>query len=149
MQILTTMLKWVLGFRVWGLIRIILFFPISLLFVAYFRQRKARKLYRVTEEYNPQTHVIMASKKDILKKIRILITQKFENPVEAFNFFDKNGDGFLTRAELKELVKQAEVSRFLSGIVASKMLDGLDEDKNEKFNWREFKKAVNKLIVEA
>ena len=90
----------------------------------------------------------MASKKEILKKIRILITRKFENPEEAFGFFDKNGDQYLEKDELKDLIKQAKVNRFISGIVANKMLDGLDEDENRKFDWKEFRKAVNELIEE-
>lgn len=91
----------------------------------------------------------MASKKDILKKIRILITQSFDTPKEAFEFFDKNSDGYLTKKELKRLVKSAKVSRLLSGIVADSMLKGLDADKNKKFDWREFKAAATKLMDES
>lgn len=90
----------------------------------------------------------MASKKEILGKIRILITQKFKDPQEAFNFFDKNGDGYLSRKELKKLVKESKVSGFLSGMVASKMIEGLDKNKDKKFNWQEFKKAADNLISE-
>lgn len=90
----------------------------------------------------------MASKKEILNKIRILITQEFEKPEDAFNFFDKNSDGYLEKKELKSLVRKAEVNKFISGIVAGKMLDGLDEDKNEKFDWKEFKSAVSSLVVD-
>ena len=90
----------------------------------------------------------MASKKEILNKIRILITQKFETPEEAFNFFDKNKDGYLSKKELKKLVKDARVSKLISGMVASKMLKGLDKDKNKKFDWTEFKAAVDSLVKE-
>lgn len=90
----------------------------------------------------------MATKKEILKKIRILITQKFETPLEAFEFFDKNNDGFLTKKELKKLVKKAKVGGLISGVVAGKMIQGLDADKNKKFDWQEFKQAVDKLIKE-
>ncbi len=90
----------------------------------------------------------MASKKEILSKIRILITQNFENPEEAFHFFDKNSDGYLTAKELKKLVKSAKVSSLISGVVASKMIQGLDKDKNKKFDWNEFKKAADDLIKE-
>lgn len=91
----------------------------------------------------------MASKKEILKKIRILITQSFETPQEAFDFFDKNGDGYLTKKELKKLVKSAKVNSLLSGVVADTMLKGLDEDKNKKFDWQEFKAAASQLIADA
>lgn len=90
----------------------------------------------------------MASKKGILKKIRILITQGFETPEAAFSFFDKDQDGFLSKKELKKLVKKAKISRLISGLVAGKMIEGLDADKNKKFDWKEFKAAVADLISE-
>ena len=90
----------------------------------------------------------MASKKEILNKIKILITQSFDTPEEAFKYFDKNEDGYLSKKELKKLVKSAKVGRLISGIVASKMLSGLDKDKNKKFDWTEFKAAVDSLIAE-
>jgi len=91
----------------------------------------------------------MASKKEILSKIRILITQKFETPEEAFKFFDKNQDGFLTKKELKKLVKTARVGKLISGLVADKMIKGLDQDKNKKFDWQEFKAAVDSLVKDS
>ena len=91
----------------------------------------------------------MASKKEILKKIRILITQKFSTPKEAFEFFDKDGDGYLKKKELVKLINAAKVNSWISGMVANQMIAGLDADKNKKFDWREFKKAVDKLIKDA
>ena len=88
----------------------------------------------------------MASKKQILNKLRILITRKFDDPEKAFEFFDKNSDGKLSSAELKKLIAGAEVNRFLSGIVANKLLDELDVDQDRRFDWQEFRKAVRKLI---
>jgi len=90
----------------------------------------------------------MASKKEIFQKVRILITQEFNSPEEAFKFFDKNQDGFLEKKELKKLIKKAKVNRFITGIVAKKMIEGLDKDKDKKFNWQEFKIAVDHLITE-
>jgi len=90
----------------------------------------------------------MPSKKEIFSKLRILITQKFDSPQKAFEFFDKNQDGFLTAKELKKLVKNAKVSSLISGMVAKKMIEGLDKDKNKKFDWQEFKKAADDLIKE-
>lgn len=90
----------------------------------------------------------MASKKEILGKIRILITQKFNDPQEAFNFFDKNGDGYLNKAELVALVKSAKVNGFLSKVVAKTIMVGLDKDTNKKLNWKEFSKAVKVLLSE-
>ena len=88
----------------------------------------------------------MASKKEILGKIRILITQSFNNPEDAFNFFDKNGDGYLEYKEVKKLVKKAKVSGYLSSIVANKIIRGLDKDVNKKLNWKEFSKATKELL---
>jgi len=88
----------------------------------------------------------MASKREILNKIRILITQNYSTPEEAFKFFDHNQDGYLSKSELKKLVRKAKVGRMISGIVASKMIEGLDADENKKFDWSEFKKAVDDLV---
>jgi Ca2+-binding EF-hand superfamily protein len=90
----------------------------------------------------------MASKKQILAKLRILITQKFKTSEEAFHFFDKDKDGNLSGEELKKLISEADVSSFLSGIVANRLISELDEDKDKKFNWQEFRKAVKKLMKE-
>jgi len=88
----------------------------------------------------------MASKKEILQKIKILITQSFNSPEEAFHFFDKNSDGYLKKKELVALIKGAKVNRLISSVVAGKMLEGLDKDKNKKFDWKEFKNAVDSLV---
>ena len=90
----------------------------------------------------------MASKKKLFKKLRILITQEFDTPKEAFDFFDKNGDGKLERRELKSLIKSAGASNFISGIAAKKMIVALDADGNKALNWSEFKKAVVTLLTE-
>jgi len=90
----------------------------------------------------------MASKKKIFKKLRILLTQQFDDPQKAFEFFDKNGDEKLDRKELKNLIKAGGVSGFISGIASKKMIKGLDKDGDKKLNWREFKKAVDSLLEE-
>ena len=89
----------------------------------------------------------MAGKKEILRKIRILITQKFDSPEDAFQFFDKKGSGSLGRSELRELIKDAQVNRFISGMVADKMIDGLDGDGDRRLNWNEFKRATKDLLA--
>ncbi|MDG5493069.1 EF-hand domain-containing protein [Psychroserpens sp. SPM9] len=87
----------------------------------------------------------MASKKKILNKIQILITNHFNSPEEAFAFFDKDGDGKLTKSEIKDLLKQAEISGFLRGIVSSKLIEGYDKDGDELIDWDEFKHAVDEI----
>ena len=88
----------------------------------------------------------MASKKDILKKIKVLLTQTFDDPQTAFDFFDKNKDGGLERSELKDLLSKADINRFLTPIVADKLLSDLDESKDDKVEWKEFKKSINDLM---
>ena len=90
----------------------------------------------------------MASKKQILNRLRILITQKFDSPETAFQFFDKDEDGYLSGEELKKLIIEADVSKFLSGLVSSKLINDLDENRDKHFNWQEFRTAVKKLMKE-
>lgn len=87
----------------------------------------------------------MASKKAILKKIQIVITNHFETPQKAFDFFDKDGNGKLSKTEIANLLKEAEISGFLRGIVSSKLIEGYDKDNDEYINWKEFKAAVDEI----
>ncbi len=89
----------------------------------------------------------MSSRTEILGKIKILITQNFSGPEEAMAFFDENGDGTLEYGEIKKLVKEAGINRFLSGVVADKIIEGLDKDDNETLNWHEFEKATDELLA--
>ena len=91
----------------------------------------------------------MGRKEDILNKIQILITNHFNTPEEAFAFFDKNSDGKLTKNEIKELLKQAEISGFIRGIVSSKLIEGYDKDGDELIDWEEFKYAINEISDES
>jgi len=88
----------------------------------------------------------MASKKEILGKVKILLTQTFQKPEDAFAFFDKDGDQKLSKKELKALIKSAKVNGFISGIAAGQMMKGLDKSGDKKLNWAEFKKAVDSLM---
>lgn len=88
----------------------------------------------------------MASKKEILNKIKILISTRFDDPKEAFDFFDKNKDGALNKKEIKKLLKSAKVSGLLRSIVASKIIDGLDKNKGKKVEWTEFETIVKDLM---
>lgn len=91
----------------------------------------------------------MASKKEkkILNKIRILLTQHFEKPEDAFKFFDKNEDGALSKGEVKSLLKQAEVGGFIRGLVAGKLMEKFDQSEDDKIIWSEFKEAVKDILV--
>ncbi len=87
----------------------------------------------------------MSTKETILKKIETLITNHFNSSEEAFSFFDKDGDGKLSKKEIKKLLKQAEISGFLRGIVTSKLIEGYDKDEDEQIDWEEFKVAIDEI----
>ena len=81
----------------------------------------------------------------ILDKIQILITNKFKTPEEAYSFFDEDGDGKLKKSEIVELLKKAEISGFLRGIVSSKLIEGYDKSGDDLIDWEEFKSAISKI----
>ena len=87
----------------------------------------------------------MSRKKEILNKIRIVITNHFDSPEDAFGFFDKNSDGALSKSEIIKLLKQAEISGFLRGIVASKLVSGYDFSDDNKVDWKEFRQALKEM----
>ena len=90
----------------------------------------------------------MASKKEkeILNKIKIVLTQHFDSPESAFKFFDKNGDGELNKDEVKSLLKKAKVGGFIRSIVANKLIEKFDDSENELIAWTEFKEAVKDIV---
>ncbi len=89
----------------------------------------------------------MATKEIILNKLRILITNHFDSPEAAFAYFDKDGDQKLTRGEIVDMLKQAEISGFIRGIVASKLIEGYDQSRDEAVDWQEFKAAVDEIVT--
>lgn len=90
----------------------------------------------------------MASKKEkeILGKIKIVLTQHFDSPENAFDFFDKNRDGELDKKEIKSLLKKAKVSGFIRGVVAKKLIEKFDGSENKTIAWTEFKEAVKDIV---
>lgn len=87
----------------------------------------------------------MTTEESILNKIQILITNHFVSPQKAFDFFDEDHDQKLTKSEITKLLKEAEISGFLRGIVSSKLIEGYDKNGDELINWEEFKAAVAKI----
>ena len=87
----------------------------------------------------------MGTKENILRKIRILITNQFDSPEEAFKFFDSDKDGRLRKSEIKKMLRSAEVNGFLRGIVANELLKGYDKSSDDTINWEEFKVAIAEL----
>tara|TARA_R110001592_G_scaffold138186_3_gene356794 strand:+ start:218 stop:496 length:279 start_codon:yes stop_codon:yes gene_type:complete len=91
----------------------------------------------------------MLSKETILHKIQILITNHFETPEDAFAFFDKDGDGKLNKAEIVKLLKDAEITGFIRGMVSSKLIEGYDKDGDDLIDWEEFKFAIDEISDES
>ncbi|REE25153.1 EF-hand domain-containing protein [Winogradskyella pacifica] len=91
----------------------------------------------------------MLSKETILHKIQILITNHFNTPEDAFAFFDKDGDGKLSKDEIVKLLKQAEITGFIRGMVSSKLIEGYDKDGDDLINWKEFKSAIDEISGES
>ncbi len=87
----------------------------------------------------------MATKDMILGKLQSLITEDFENPRAAFHFFDKNGDGSLSKKEIVTLLKKAEISGFIRGLVASKLIEGYSKDGDSEVSWEEFQRALDEI----
>jgi len=88
----------------------------------------------------------MARKKDILRKIRILMTQQFDSPQAAFDFFNKKKDAGLSRSEIKEMLKSADINKFLSGPVSRVMLKDLDKNNDDLVSWKEFRRSIRDLM---
>lgn len=87
----------------------------------------------------------MATKEIILNKIQILISNSFKTPQEAFAFFDNDKDGKLSKKEISELLKRAEINGLIRGIVTSKLIEGYDRDGDQLVNWDEFKAALDEI----
>ncbi|TYB69428.1 EF-hand domain-containing protein [Bizionia gelidisalsuginis] len=88
----------------------------------------------------------MSTKEVILNKIQILMTKNFDSPEKAFQFFDDNGDGKLSKKEIINLLKDAEISGFIRGVVAVKLIEAYDKDTNGSVSWSEFKFAIDEIL---
>ncbi len=95
--------------------------------------------------FDVENHFKMGKKEVILNKIEILITNHFSTPEEAFAFFDEDSDGKLSKKEIVKLLKQAEISGFIRGIVASKLIEGYNKDEDALIDWKEFKYAIDEI----
>ena len=87
----------------------------------------------------------MTTEESILNKIQILITNHFGTPEEAFNYFDVDNNQKLSKGEIVQLLKEAEINGFLRGIVSSKLVQGYDKNKDDLIDWEEFKFAISRL----
>jgi len=90
----------------------------------------------------------MPSKKEILNQVKDLIANNFESAEAAMEFFDKNDDGLIEKNELKDLLKKSGTGRLWRGMVAGKMMGGLDKDADKKLNKEEFMNGIAALMRE-
>jgi len=82
------------------------------------------------------------TKEKILKNIESLMRDKFTHPKEAFDFYDEDKDGFLTKNDFKNLLKQANVSILIRRLVAEFMLQSFDKNGDGLVDWDEFQGAI-------
>lgn len=90
----------------------------------------------------------MPSKKEILNKLKVLITRRFKTDKEAFDYFNKRSNLYLDKSEIIDLLKEAGVSRWITSLAASQIIAKFDEDGNDELDWKEFKKAIAALSKE-
>ncbi|WP_334055911.1 EF-hand domain-containing protein [Polaribacter sp. P097] len=82
------------------------------------------------------------TKEKILMNIEALMRSKFTNPKQAFDFYDADKDGFLTKSDFKVLLKEAKVSSLIRGLVAEFMMQSFDQNKDDLVSWDEFQEAI-------
>jgi len=82
------------------------------------------------------------SKEKIVQNIENLMRSKFTTPKEAFNYYDEDNDGFLTKTDFKKLLKEARVSSLVRGLVAEFMIKSFDQNNDKRISWEEFKVAI-------
>ena len=86
------------------------------------------------------------TKEKILINIESLMLQKFNTPREAFDYYDDDNDGQLTKNNFKILLKEAGVSKLIRGLVAEFMINEFDTNNKGSVNWKEFKIVATNLI---
>ncbi|WP_105046933.1 EF-hand domain-containing protein [Polaribacter gangjinensis] len=82
------------------------------------------------------------TKEKILKNIETLMRSKFTEPKDAFDFYDEDKDGFLTKNDFKKLLQEADVSVLIRGLVAEFMLQSFDKNNDGLVDWHEFQAAI-------
>jgi Ca2+-binding EF-hand superfamily protein len=87
----------------------------------------------------------MIAEESVLRKIRILITNQFDSPEEAFRFFNSEKKGRLKKFEIKKMLRAAVINDFIGDNVASELLKGHDVSSDDTINWEEFKVAIAAL----
>jgi Ca2+-binding EF-hand superfamily protein len=87
----------------------------------------------------------MIAEESVLRKIRILITNQFDSPEEAFRFFNSEKKGRLKKFEIKRMLRAAVINGFIRDAVANELLKGYDISSDDTINWEEFKVSIAAL----
>lgn len=82
------------------------------------------------------------TKERILINIEKLMRSKFSEPKEAFDYYDEDKDGYLTKNDFKKLLKEADVSLLIRGLVAEFMMQSFDQNGDDLVSWLEFQEAI-------
>ncbi|PQB08227.1 hypothetical protein BST83_14610 [Polaribacter filamentus] len=82
------------------------------------------------------------TKEKILENIEVLMRSKFETPQQAFMYYDSDKDGLLSKADFKNLLKEAKVSVIIRGLVAEFMMKSFDQNNDNTVSWEEFQEAI-------
>ncbi|PQJ77232.1 EF-hand domain-containing protein [Polaribacter glomeratus] len=82
------------------------------------------------------------TREKILENIEVLMRSKFETPQQAFMHYDSDKDGLLTKSDFKNLLKEANVSVLIRGLVAEFMMKSFDQNKDNTVSWEEFQQAI-------
>ena len=82
------------------------------------------------------------SKGKIIENIESLMRSKFTNPKEAFDYYDADGVGELTKVDFNKLLKEANVSAIIRGLVAEFMIQSFDANGDGTVSWDEFQVAI-------
>ena len=60
----------------------------------------------------------------------------------------KDGNGKLSKSEIKDLLHEAEISGFIRGLVSTKLIEGYDKDGDKRISWEEFKLAFDEISTD-
>ena len=76
----------------------------------------------------------------VRRRMSRTISQENREIKDAFRFFDKNGDGFITAREIKQVM--CEIGQDISEEQAEQMLAEVDKDGNGRITYQRFKSMM-------
>lgn len=86
---------------------------------------------------------------ELKDKIQALLLRKYgstsrESMEKLFNVYDKNRNGNIDKAELEQLLKDADIGNGLTrGAWANGIIEKIDTGRDKSISWREFDSIVN------